>query len=185
GVVLSAVGGHVSTVSKWADVRLPIRTHTLQAFVTNAYAQEFAPIVSSNDLVFYISQTARGQMLMGAEYDRQASYQRGTNFTYLQSVSAKAVTLFPFMAKLRILRTWAGICDVSTDFSPIMGYTNTPGFLLSTGWGTWGFKAIPAAGSQLAKLIAEDKTPELIAPFALSRFEREVAMADPSSAGTK
>ncbi|MCU1401674.1 MAG: dependent oxidoreductase [Acidimicrobiales bacterium] len=185
GVVLSAVGGHVSTVSKWADVRLPIRTHTLQAFVTNAYAQEFAPIVSSNDLVFYISQTARGQMLMGAEYDRQASYQRGTNFTYLQSVSAKAVTLFPFMAKLRILRTWAGICDVSTDFSPIMGYTNTSGFLLSTGWGTWGFKAIPAAGSQLAKLIADDKTPELIAPFALSRFEREVAMADPSSAGTK
>ena len=184
-VVLSAVGGNVSTVSRWADVRLPIRTHTLQAFVTNAYAHEFAPIVSSGDLVFYVSQTARGQMLLGAEYDRQASYQQATTFPYLQSVSAKASIMFPFMAKLRILRSWAGICDISTDFSPIMGYTNTPGFLLSTGWGTWGFKAIPAAGSQLAKLIAEDCVPDLIKPFALDRFEREISMADPSSAGTR
>jgi sarcosine oxidase subunit beta len=185
GLVLSAVGGHVSTVAGWAGVRLPIRTHALQAFVTNAYAQEFAPIVSSNDLVFYVSQTPRGQMLIGAEYDRQASYRSSTSFAYLQACSAKATTMFPFLGKLRILRSWAGVCDVSTDFSPILGHTGVDGFMVSTGWGTWGFKAIPAAGEQLASLIATGSTPPLIAPFGLDRFANEVAMADPSSAGTR
>ena len=185
GVVLSAVGGNVSVVAGWAGVRLPIRTHALQAFVTNAYAQEFAPIVSSNDLVFYISQTPRGQMLIGAEYDRQASYRTATSYAYLQACSAKATTVFPFLSKLRILRSWAGICDVSPDFSPILGRTSVEGFMLSTGWGTWGFKAIPVAGEQLAELIATGATPPLIAPFALDRFSTESVMADPSSAGTR
>jgi sarcosine oxidase subunit beta len=184
-VVLSAVGGNVTTVASWAGVRLPIRTHALQAFVTNAYAQEFPYVVSSNDLVFYVSQTARGQMLIGAEYDRQASYQQATTFTYLQACSKKAITVLPFLGKLRILRSWTGICDVSTDFSPILGDTGVDGFLLSTGWGTWGFKAIPAAGEQLAERIATGRTPDLIAPFGLDRFARERAMADPSSAGTR
>ncbi|MEQ1699738.1 MAG: FAD-dependent oxidoreductase [Ilumatobacteraceae bacterium] len=185
GVVLSAVGGNVSTVAGWAGVRLPIRTHALQAFVTNAYAQEFAPIISSNDLVFYVSQTPRGQMLIGAEYDRQASYRTSTSYAYLQACSAKATIMFPFLSKLRILRSWAGICDVSTDFSPILGHTGVDGFMLSTGWGTWGFKAIPAAGEQLAQLIATGTPPPLIAPFGLDRFANEAAMADPSSAGTR
>ncbi len=185
GVVLSAVGGNVSVVADWAGVRLPIRTHALQAFVTNAYAQEFAPIVSSNDLVFYISQTPRGQMLIGAEYDRQASYRTSTSYTYLQACSAKATTVFPFLSKLRILRSWAGICDVSPDFSPILGNTSVEGFKLSTGWGTWGFKAIPVAGEQLAQLIATGETPPLIAPFGLDRFSTESVMGDPSSAGTR
>jgi sarcosine oxidase, subunit beta len=185
GTVLSAVGGHVSSVASWAGVRLPIRTHALQAFVTNAYAQEFPAIVSSNDLVFYVSQTTRGQMLIGAEFDRHASYQRATSFSYLQACSAKAISVLPFLANLRILRSWAGICDVSTDYSPILGYSGVDGFLLSTGWGTWGFKSIPAAGEQLAELIATDRTPPLIAPFGLERFAQEAAMADPSSAGTR
>ncbi|MFZ4720175.1 MAG: FAD-dependent oxidoreductase [Ilumatobacteraceae bacterium] len=184
GTVISAVGGSVSTVAGWAGVRLPIRTHALQAFVTNAYAQEFPPIISSNDLVFYVSQTPRGQMLLGAEYDRFASYRQATSFSYLQSVSKKAITMLPFLAKLRILRSWTGICDVSTDFSPIMGHTGVDGFMISTGWGTWGFKAIPAGGEQMAQLLATGSAP-LIEPFALSRFAAEAAMADPSSAGTR
>ena len=184
GTVISAVGGNVTTVADWAGVRLPIRTHALQAFVTNAHAQEFAPIVSSNDLVFYVSQGPRGQMLLGAEYDRFASYRQATSFSYLQSVSKKAVTMFPFLAKLRIMRSWTGICDVSTDFSPIMGETGVPGFMISTGWGTWGFKAIPAGGEQLASLVATGSAP-LIEPFGLDRFAKEAAMADPSSAGTR
>jgi sarcosine oxidase, subunit beta len=185
GVVLSAVGGHVTTVSRWAGVRLPIRTHALQAFVTNAYADEFPVVVSSSDLVFYVSQTARGQMLIGAEFERQPSYQRATTFSYLQACSAKAIAVLPFLGQLRILRSWAGVCDVSADFSPILGHSGVDGFLLSTGWGTWGFKAIPAAGEQLAELIATERTPSLIAPFGLDRFAREAAMADPSSAGTR
>ena len=185
GTVVSAVGGDVTTVAGWAGVRLPIRTHALQAFVTNAYAQEFPGIVSSNDLVFYVSQTPRGQMLIGAEFDRQASYQQATTYTYLQACARKAVTVLPFLGKLRILRSWTGICDVSTDFSPILGDSGVDGFLLSTGWGTWGFKAIPAAGEQLALRIATGRTPALIAPFGLDRFAKEAAMADPSSAGTR
>ncbi len=185
GAVLSAVGGNVTTVAGWAGVRLPIRTHALQAFVTNAYAQEFPAIVSSNDLVFYVSQTARGQMLIGAEFDRYASYQRATSFSYLQSCSAKAIAVLPFLGKLRILRSWAGICDVSTDYSPILGDSGVDGFLLSTGWGTWGFKAIPAAGEQLALRIATGTTPPLIAPFGLHRFAADASMADPASAGTR
>ena len=184
GTVISAVGGSVSTVAGWAGVRLPIRTHALQAFVTNAYAQEFAPIVSSNDLVFYVSQTPRGQMLIGAEYDRFASYRQATSFSYLQACSKKSITMFPFLGKLRILRSWTGICDVSTDFSPIIGHTGVDGFMISTGWGTWGFKGIPAGGSQLAQLVATGSAP-LIEPFGLDRFANEVAMADPSSAGTR
>ena len=185
GTVLSAVGGHVTRVAGWAGVRLPVRTHTLQAFVTNAYARELHPIVSSNDLVFYASQTARGQMLIGAEFDRQPSYSSGTTFTYLQACARKAVTVLPFLANLRVLRQWAGVCDVSMDFSPIMGASGVDGLLLSTGWGTWGFKAIPAAGEQLAELIATGRMPALIAPFGLERFAHEAAMADPSSAGTR
>ncbi len=184
GTVIAAVGGNVSTVAGWAGVRLPIRTHALQAFVTNAYAQEFEPIVSSNDLVFYVSQTPRGQMLIGAEFDRFASYRQATSFAYLQACSKKSVTMFPFLAKLRILRSWTGICDVSTDFSPIIGGTGVDGLMITTGWGTWGFKGIPAGGEQLAQLLATGSAP-LIEPFGLDRFANEVAMADPSSAGTR
>jgi sarcosine oxidase subunit beta len=82
------------------------------------------------------------------------------------------------------MRSWTGICDVSTDFSPIMGETGVPGFMISTGWGTWGFKGIPAGGEQMAQLIATGSAP-LIAPFSVDRFANEVAMADPSSAGTR
>ena len=123
--------------------------------------------------------------LIGAEYDRQASYRTATSYAYLQACSAKATIMFPFLSKLRILRSWAGVCDVSTDFSPIIGHTGVDGFMLSTGWGTWGFKAIPAAGEQLAALIATGTPSPLIAPFGLDRFANELAMADPSSAGTR
>jgi sarcosine oxidase subunit beta len=86
---------------------------------------------------------------------------------------------------MRILRTWAGLCDISADWSPILGETGVPGFLVTTGWGTWGFKAIPAGGEQMAELIATGQTPELIAPFALSRFAADHALADQASAGTR
>ena len=96
---------------------------------------------------------------MGAEFDPQPSYSLGSSFNFLQSCSAKVTHLLPFLRDLRILRQWTGICDISTDFSPIMGETGVPGFLVTTGWGTWGFKAIPAGGEQMAELIATGRTP--------------------------
>jgi sarcosine oxidase subunit beta len=185
GVVLSAVGGRVTAVAAMAGVRLPIRTHPLHAFVTNDFAPGFPHIVASTELACYASQTDRGQMLIGAEFDAQPSYSRQSSFSALRSYAWKMTRLLPFLRQMRILRTWAGICDLSTDFSPIMGVTPADGFLVTTGWGTWGFKAIPAGGEAMAQLIATGRTPELIAPFALDRFARDHLLADAGSAGTR
>lgn len=183
-IVVSAVGGHVTTLAAMAGVRLPIRTHPLQAYVTNHYAQSFDAIVASMNLLFYVSQTARGEMLIGAEIDRQPSYSYGAGHHFLQSCSRRAITVLPFLRNLRIVRQWTGVCDMSADYSPVMGVTGVDGFYVTTGWGTWGFKAIPAGGEQMAELVATGVTPELIAPFALDRFARDRTMADRGSAGT-
>jgi sarcosine oxidase subunit beta len=185
GIVLSAVGGRVSALAGQAGLRLPIRTHPLHAFVTNDYAQGFGPIVASTELMCYVSQTERGQMLIGAEFDAQPSYSRQSSFAALRGYAHKVTRILPFLRDLRILRTWAGICDISVDFSPIMGFTGVDGFLVTTGWGTWGFKAIPAGGEAMAELIATGRTPALIEPFALDRFRRDHALADQGSAGTR
>ncbi len=184
GVVLSAVGGHVTRLAAMAGLRLPIRTHPLQAFVTSPYAQGFEPIVSSAGLMFYASQTAKGEMLLGAEIDRQPSYSYKSSYHFLQTCAHRAQTLLPFLRQLRILRQWAGVCDMTPDYSPIMSATPVAGFYLTTGWGTWGFKAIPAGGEQMAEHIATGSTPALIAPFSLDRFARDRTLADRGSAGT-
>ena len=184
GCVLSAAGGHVTRITDMAGLRIPIRTHPLQAFVTNHYELQFDPIVASSDLLFYASQTARGEMLMGAEIDRQPSFSYAAAHPLLRSCAFRAMTLLPFLRDLRVLCQWAGVCDMSPDYSPILGKTDVEGFYLTTGWGTWGFKAIPAGGEQLAKLISEGETPPLIAPFALDRFARDRTLADRGSSGT-
>ena len=185
GMVMSAVGGDVTSIMNMAKVRLPVKTHPLQAFVTNAYAQELSAIVSSIELLGYVSQTARGQLLMGAEFETQPTYARETTFQSMGSVATKIAYLLPFVKNLRILRQWAGRCDVSVDFSPIMGPTTVDGLCVSTGWGTWGFKSIPAGGEKMAEYIATGSVPEMIAPFSLDRFAADHPMADQGSTGTR
>lgn len=185
GTVLSAVGGRVTQVAAMAGVRLPIRTHPLHAYVTNDYAHGFPLILASTELACYVSQTDRGQMLIGAEFDAQPSFSRQSSFSALRSYSYKITRILPFLRDMRILRTWAGSCDISADFSPIMGATGVDGFLVTTGWGTWGFKAIPAAGEGMAELIATGRAPALIAPFGLERFRSDHVLADAASAGTR
>ena len=185
GIVMSAVGGNVTKIAEHAEVRLPVRTHALQAFVTNAYGLDFPGIISDSELSCYVSQTPRGQMLIGAEFEPQPSYSMQSTFNSLASCAKKITNCLPFLRDLRVLRQWTGICDVSADFSPIMGFTGVDGFVISTGWGTWGFKGIPAGGEQMAELIATGKTPDLIAPFALDRFANDHSMADLGSAGTR
>jgi sarcosine oxidase subunit beta len=124
-------------------------------------------------------------MLIGAEFDTQPSYSRQSSFSALRSYSYKITALLPFLRDLRILRTWAGICDISVDFSPIMSATSVEGFYLTTGWGTWGFKAIPAGGEGMAGFIATGRPPDLIAPFTLDRFRRDHVLADAGSTGTR
>jgi sarcosine oxidase, subunit beta len=185
GLVLSAAGGRVTQVAAMAGVRLPVRTHPLHAFVTNDYAQGFPIILASTELACYVSQTDRGQMLIGAEFDSQPSYSRQSSFAALRSYAYKITRLLPFLEDLRILRQWAGICDISVDFSPIMSATGVDGFYVTTGWGTWGFKAIPAGGEGMAELIATGRPSALIAPFSLERFRRDHVLADAGSAGTR
>jgi sarcosine oxidase subunit beta len=183
--VLLALGGQVSPIAATAGLRLPIRTHPLQAFVTNHYRQGLDAIVASTELLFYASQTARGEILIGAEIDRQPSYSYRSSFGFLSSCAGRAQVLLPFLANLRILRQWTGVCDMSPDYSPVMGRTEVEGLLLTTGWGTWGFKAIPAGGEAMAALIATGVVPDLIAPFGIDRFANDRPLSDRGSAGTQ
>ncbi|MFN0180736.1 MAG: FAD-dependent oxidoreductase [Gemmatimonadales bacterium] len=184
GQVLSAVGGYVTEVANMARIQLPIVTHPLQAFVTESYQPVLDRIVASADLHIYVSQSARGEFLIGAEIDPFTSYSTRSTLPFLASCSSRAIDLFPFLAKLRILRQWTGLCDMTPDYSPLLGVTEVDRFLISSGWGTWGFKAIPVAGLSMAELIATGKVPALIAPFALDRFRRDRAVPERASAGT-
>jgi sarcosine oxidase subunit beta len=184
GIVVSAAGGYVSLVAQMAGVRLPITTHPLQAFVTEAYKPVLNRIVASSDLLVYISQSARGELLVGGEIDHYASYSTRSTFDFLAEASSRAIDLLPFMAKLRILRQWAGVCDMTPDYSPLLGRTDVENFFVDGGWGTWGFKAIPIAGVSMAELIATGRMPALIAPFGLERFRDDRSVPERASAGT-
>lgn len=184
GAVLCATGGYVTTIADMVGLPLPIVTHPLQAFVTESYNPALDGIVASADLHIYVSQTTRGEFVVGAEIDPYTSYSTRSTFRFLSSASSRALVLFPFMGKLRILRQWTGVCDMTPDYSPLLGVTPIDGFYLSSGWGTWGFKAIPASGSCMAELMATGRVPALIAPFALDRFERDRAISERASAGT-
>lgn len=184
GAVLSAVGGYVTRIADMAGLKLPIVTHPLQAFVTQSYKPVLDRIVASADLHIYVSQSARGEMLVGAEIDPYTSYSTRSTYPFASSCASRAIDLFPFMAKLRLLRQWSGVCDMTPDYSPLLGTTPVERFFLSSGWGTWGFKAIPVSGRNMAALIATGRVPELIAPFALDRFQRDRAVPERASAGT-
>jgi sarcosine oxidase subunit beta len=184
GAVVCAVGGWVTQVAAMAGLRLPITTHPLQAFVTESLKPVLDRIVASADLLVYISQSARGELVAGAEIERYPSYSSRSTWTFLSEASSRCIDLFPFMAKLRILRQWTGACDMTPDYSPLMGTTEVEGFYLNAGWGTWGFKATPIAGVTMAELVATGRVPELIAPFALDRFRRDRAVSERASAGT-
>jgi sarcosine oxidase subunit beta len=184
GAIVSATAGYSSLVAGLAGVRLPITTHPLQAFVTEPYKPILNRIVASSDMLVYISQTSRGEILVGAEIERYTTYSTRSTFSFLAESASRAVDLLPFTANLRILRQWTGVCDMSPDYSPLMGPTDVDRFFVSAGWGTWGFKAIPAGGLGMAELIATGSAPATIAPFRIDRFRDDSAIPDRSSAGT-
>jgi sarcosine oxidase subunit beta len=184
GTIVSATAGYTSQVAALAGVCLPITTHPLQAFVTEPYEPILDRIVASADMLVYISQTSRGEILVGAEIERYTTYSTRSTYSFLAECASRAIDLLPFTAKLKILRQWTGLCDMSPDYSPLMGLTEVDGFLVAAGWGTWGFKAIPASGLGMAGLVASGKPPPAIAPFRIDRFRDDQAIPDRSSAGT-
>lgn len=170
GVVLSCTAGWSSLTAGLAGVTLPITTHILQAFVTEPLKPFLDVVVVSSQMHVYISQTDRGEVLVGAEIEPWTTYRQTGTLNFLQESSRHTLELFPQLETARMARSWAGLCDITPDYSPILGATEVDGFLLSAGWGTYGFKAAPIVGSTLAELIDTGRTPELIEPFALERF---------------
>ncbi len=169
-VVVNCTAGWASLIAEMAGVRLPIITHPLQAAVTEPVKMFLQAVVVSGSLHVYVSQTDRGELVFGASTDPYPSYSMQGSLEFTEELASHVLELMPGIAKMRVLRQWAGLCDITPDFSPIMGVTEVDGFLVDVGWGTYGFKAGPAAGESMAELVATGKTPQLIAAFDLARF---------------
>jgi sarcosine oxidase subunit beta len=180
--VVSATAGWSTLVAELAGVPLPITTHILQAFVTEPVKPFLDVIIVSSQMHIYISQTDRGEFLIGAEIEPYTTYSGTSTFPFLEYSARHALELFPQLERTKVLRQWTGICDLSPDYSPILGETELRGFLISTGWGTYGFKAAPIVGTTLAELVSTGKTPSLIEPFALERFSRDELVSELAAA---
>ena len=171
GTVLNATAGWGSTIADMAGVKLALTTFPLQACVTEPLKPFLNVVIVSGSLHVYVSQSDRGELVMGASVDPYTSYSMDSSLSFLEGIAGHMLELFPFLGKVRILRQWAGLCDMTPDYSPIMGFTPVDGFLVDVGWGTYGFKASPICGKTMAELIATGNTPELISSFRHSRFE--------------
>jgi sarcosine oxidase subunit beta len=180
--VLNATAGWATLIADMAGVELPIESFPLQAAVTEPVQPFLAAVVVSASLHAYVSQTERGELVIGASVDPFASYSMEGTLEFTEEVASNILGLMPALDKVRILRQWAGICDMTPDFSPVMGPTPVAGFFVDVGWGTYGFKAGPVAGEVMAECIATGHTPELIAGFGLDRFERGALMGEKGAA---
>lgn len=168
--VHNAAAGWCTQISDMAGVRMPVVTHPLQACVTEPLKPFLDPIIVSGTLHVYMSQSDRGELVMGASIDPYQSYSSHGSLDFLEGICGHVLEIMPSLHHVRILRQWSGICDMTPDFSPIIGTTPVDGYTLDVGWGTYGFKAGPIAGLKSAELIATGQVPELIRPFRLSRF---------------
>ena len=170
GCVVQAVAGTSSLVADMAGIKLPIHSYPLQAMVTQPYKPLLDPHISSPHVHVYVHQTSRGEFVIGGGSDPYALYNTRATLEQKESLASAVLELFPFLAQARMLRQWAGITDMTPDYSPIMGLSPVENYYLDAGWGTWGFKATPICGKTMAELVATGRVPELIQPFALDRF---------------
>jgi sarcosine oxidase subunit beta len=168
--VAICAAGHSSVLAAMAGVRLPLQSHPLQALVSEPVTPVLDCVVMSNTVHVYVSQSDKGELVMGAGIDAFNSYAQRGSFHIIEAQIAAAVELFPIFSRLKMLRSWAGIVDVSPDASPIVGKLPVAGLYMNGGWGTGGFKATPGAGHVFAHTIAKDEPHPLAAPFALDRF---------------
>jgi sarcosine oxidase subunit beta len=168
--VLSAVAGYTPRITRMVGLRSPIVIHPLQACVTEPLKPWLDSIVVSANFHVYVSQSSRGELVMGASLDPYELHSERSTLDFVEGLSAHLLDLFPFLSDVKIIRQWAGMSDMTPDFSPIMGTTPIEGFYLDAGWGTWGFKATPVCGTTMAYTVARNQNHELIHPFNLSRF---------------
>jgi sarcosine oxidase, subunit beta len=182
GRILQAVAGSSTRVADMAGIRLPIRTIPLQACVSQPLKPFLDPIIVSGSLHIYVSQSSRGELVMGGATDPYPLYASRSTLEFKEGLMAHMLELFPFLAEVKVMRQWAGIADMTPDFSPIIGLTPVENYFIDAGWGTWGFKATPVCGKRLAETIANGKPPDLIRPFALDRFEQFVQIGERGAA---
>ena len=177
-----AVAGHSSQVAAMAGIRLPIESHVLQAMVTEPIKPVLDTVVTSGAVHFYISQSDKGELVMGGDLDFYNSYAQRGNLPTIEHVAAACLALFPSYGRLRLMRTWGGIMDMTMDGSPIIGKLPVKGLYMTGGWCYGGFKATPASGFLHAHTIAHDEPHPLNAAFTLERFA-EGRMIDEKGAG--
>ncbi len=162
--------GHTSVVMRLAGLHLPLESFPLQALVSEPVKPVFPCVVMSNTIHAYISQSDKGELVIGAGTDAYTSYtQRGALHISNHALAA-VCELFPAFRRLRMLRAWGGIVDVTPDRSPMIGKTPVPGLYVNCGWGTGGFKATPGSAHLFAWTMAHDEPHPINAPFTMERF---------------
>ncbi len=181
--VALAVAGHSSVLARMAGVDLPVTSYALQAMVSEPVKPVLNTVTLSPALASYWSQSDKGEVVIGGALDHFPSYAQRGSFDVMQQVLAATAEMFPTLARLRLLRQWAGIVDVVADSSPILGPTPVPGLAINCGWGTGGFKAIPVGGWTLAHWLATGRHHELAEPFQLARFHTGRLIDEAAAAG--
>jgi len=174
--------GHTSTLMAMAGLRMPLESFPLQALVSEPVKPVFPCVVMSNTIHAYISQSDKGELVIGGGTDVYTSYsQRGALHVTTHTIEA-ICELFPVFRRMRMLRNWGGIVDVTPDRSPIIGKTPVPGLYVNCGWGTGGFKATPGSGHVFAGTIANGRPHPINAPFSLERFRDGVLIDEAAAA---
>ena len=180
--VLCAVAGSTPRMLKMVEMRSPLVIHPLQAMVSEPMKAWLDPIIVSGSLHVYVSQTARGELVMGASLDAYELHSTRSTFDFTEGLAAHMLELFPMLSHVKVVRQWAGMADMTPDFAPIMGKTEIEGFYLDAGWGTWGFKATPVCGKTMAYTVAGDRNHDLITDFSPSRFANHALVGEKGAA---
>src|SRR4051812_11897630 len=170
GKVAISAAGHNSVVASMAGVRLPLQSHPLQALVSEPVKPVLDCVVMSGTVHVYVSQSDKGELVMGAGIDAYNSYAQRGSFHVIEHQMAACLELFPIFSRLRMMRSWGGIVDVCPDASPIIGPLPVDGLYMNGGWGTGGFKATPGSGHVFAWTLAKGAPHPLAQPFGLERF---------------
>lgn len=181
--VAVVAAGHSSVVASMADIRLPIESRPLQALVSEPLKPIFPNVVMSNAIHAYISQSDKGDLVIGAGVDQYNGYGQRGSFHTIEHTLQAIVEMFPIFSRVRMNRQWGGIVDVTPDACPIIGLTPIKGLYINCGWGTGGFKATPGSGWVMAHTVAQDRPHALNEAFSLDRFHTGHLIDEHGAAG--
>jgi sarcosine oxidase subunit beta len=181
--VAIVAAGHSSVIASMADLRLPVESHPLQALVSEPLKPIFPNVLMSNAIHAYISQSDKGDLVIGAGIDQYNGYGQRGSFHTIEHTLQAIVEMFPIFSRVRMNRQWGGIVDVTPDACPIIGLTPVKGLYINCGWGTGGFKATPGSGWVMAHTVAQDRPHALNEALSLDRFHSGHLIDEHGAAG--